>query len=432
MRWIHELVMQLYGLVIGLAASAGYTKAIAWKRMRLDSLDHIRTTTAAGRTWCWVHCASVGEFEQARPVMEAYRESRPKASFLLTFFSPSGTDFFVKNQPSWWRVDDAMAAFPLDTRRGVARFLKTLTREGESKPAVEWAAAVKYEVWPEWLRQLRAADVPCVLLAAHVIAGRWPFRIGGAWYRKAWRLFDAIWVQQPISVEVLQGFGIDATVGGDPRFDRVFQAVEEAKKNPDQALNEWVKGRLCVVAGSAWGEEQEALQKAPWSDESCLIIVPHEWSAASIQEQKSRWENLGKNVVIWSEYRAKDTMARLPEGDVMLVDAMGFLTRIYAVADVAVVGGGFGAGIHNTLEPAAYGIPIWTGPNTQRFAEAEAMKERGCLQTASTIEELAGELEVALCDRSALTREGAVALAFAHENRGAGERLAKGLLNLQP
>lgn len=421
-HWVHAVAMRLYRAFIRLAAAAGHAKAGGWMAMRdggLDALRNAESRLSKGQQWMWFHCASVGEFEQARPVMEAWRTLHPDDAFLLTFYSPSGWAAFAKRQPLWWRPTDHVAALPLDVSSSVRAFLSAAGGSARLRGLL----FAKYDVWPVLVHALQEMNVPVGLFAGHVLPGRWPFRWGGAYQRSAWRTFRGLWVQNEQSVQTLAGFGIAAEAAGDPRFDRVLQAVSEHE--PDSELVAWIGGRPCAVIGSAWEAEVAAALDA-WAPGACMIVVPHEWSSASIQAQSTQCGSKNATPVVWSEHRAADARADLPPGDVLLVDAMGELLDLYAVADVAVVGGGFGQGVHNTLEPAAHGAGVLVGPRVGRFAEVAALQAAGALRVCSTARELSEAIASALANRERSEASGRAARAFSLQHAGAGQRIAQG------
>lgn len=432
LRWIHILLMHAYGGAISLAGAIGHRKAQGWKRMRQGQLIRLRRATeklGEFEQWHWFHCSSVGEFEQARPVMEKYRQRHPEAPVLLTFFSSSGWDAFQAKPPVWWRSTDVVAALPLDTPRRVRSFLEALTVSGSKAPAVAWLALTKYDVWPELIRALANRGIKKGVFAAHVIEGRWPFRTGGAGHRRAWRQLDFVWTQGEESTAPLDKFGIVPVVFGDPRFDRVVEFVAEAHRTHDEVLEQWVGGRVCLIIGSAWPEEISAALEI-WHDELAMIVVPHEWKGSDVTNWKEQWKKKGANPVVWSDYRASNAAAELPPGHVLLVDAMGHLMRLYAHADAAIVGGGFGSGVHNTLEPAVHGLPVWTGPRGTRFREIQAMQELGCLTVCNSEEEMVRDVRTHLANSKELKRKGQLAKEFAESQQGAAEALVEALSSL--
>lgn len=417
---MHTLAMRLYRFSIRLAAAGGNAKAQGWFAMRNGSAERLAKATdnlQPGQSWMWFHCASVGEFEQARPVMEAWRALHPEDAFLLTFYSPSGWNAFASRQPDWWCQGDHAEALPLDLVADVKQFVSSA---GASE-RISGLLLAKYDVWPNLIRVLAECGVPTGLFAGHVLPGRWPFRVGGSYQREAWKALDRIWVQSEDSVNVLASFGVRAEAAGDPRYDRVVQAAENCSE--DAALRAWIRERPCAVIGSAWGAEANAAL-ASWLPGQCMLVVPHEWTDASIRDLGAQWRARGAEPVIWSKHRAASRDAQLPPGDVLIVDAMGELLALYAHAQVAVVGGGFGKGVHNTLEPAANGAPVLVGPNVGRFAEVAALQKAGALEVCRTPSELSASLSAALQNEDACEQKGAAARAVARRNAGAGKRIA--------
>lgn len=408
-----------------MAATCGHAKARGWLTMREGRLKALGVATSRlkpGQQWMWFHCASVGEYEQARPVMEAWRSLHPGDAFLLSFYSASGWDVFARRQPEWWTAADHVTAMPLDVRASMRSFVQA----AGGAERLRGLLFAKYDAWPTLVAELIRARAPVGLFAGHVLPGRWPFRWGGGYQRQAWKAMRRVWVQTEASLTTLSAYGVNAEVAGDPRFDRVLDAV--GQHQPDQALQMWVNDRPCFVVGSAWQPEWDAAREA-WQEGQCAIVVPHEWTAESIAAEASRWEVMGARPVVWSAHRSADARAALPEGDVLIVDAMGELLDAYAVADVAVVGGGFGAGVHNTLEPAAHGKRILVGPQVGRFAEVAALETAGALSVCDSPTTLREAIQSALQNVDVSRRAGFKAAKYAHQNAGAGIAIAEGWSN---
>ncbi len=408
-----------------MAATCGHAKARGWLTMREGRLKALGVATSRlkpGQQWMWFHCASVGEYEQARPVMEAWRSLHPGDAFLLSFYSASGWDVFARRQPEWWTAADHVTAMPLDVRASMRSFVQA----AGGAERLRGLLFAKYDAWPTLVAELIRARAPVGLFAGHVLPGRWPFRWGGGYQRQAWKAMRRVWVQTEASLTTLSAYGVNAEVAGDPRFDRVLDAV--GQHQPDQALQTWVNDRPCFVVGSAWQPEWDAAREA-WQEGQCAIVVPHEWTAESIAAEASRWEVMGARPVVWSAHRSADARAALPEGDVLIVDAMGELLDAYAVADVAVVGGGFGAGVHNTLEPAAHGKRILVGPQVGRFAEVAALETAGALSVCDSPTTLREAIQSALQNVDVSRRAGFKAAKYAHQNAGAGIAIAEGWSN---
>ena len=418
----HGMAMRLYRLGIGIAAVCGHAKARGWLAMRKGRLEALGDATSRlnpDQQWMWFHCASVGEYEQARPVMEAWRSLHSDDAFLLSFYSASGWDAFTRREPEWWTATDHATAMPLDVSTSMQSFVQAA---GGAK-RLRGLLFAKYDVWPTLVTLLAQAGIPVGLFAGHVLPGRWPFRWGGGYQRQAWKAMRRVWVQTKASLPTLSAYGVNAEVAGDPRFDRVLNAV--ARHQPDQALQTWVNDRPCVVVGSAWQPEWDAARQA-WQEGQCAVVVPHEWTAEGIAAEVSRWEAMGARPVVWSAHRNADARAALPEGDVLIVDAMGELIDAYAVADVVVVGGGFGAGVHNTLEPAAHGKRILVGPQVGRFAEVAALVTAGALSVCDSPTTLSDAIQSAFQNVDASRRAGLKAATYAHQNAGAGMAIAEG------
>ena len=414
--------MRLYRAGICLAAVCGHAKARGWLAMREGRLEALGVATSRlkpGQQWMWFHCASFGEYEQARPVMEAWRSLHSGDALLLSFYSASGWDAFTRRQPEWWTASDHVTAMPLDVRASMRSFVEA----AGGAECLRGLLFAKYDVWPTLVAELTQSHVPVCLFAGHILPGRWPFRWGGGYQRQAWKAMRRVWVQNEASLTTLSDYGINAEVAGDPRFDRVLDAV--GQHQPHQALQTWVNDRPCLVVGSAWQPEWDAARTA-WQEGQCAIVVPHEWTAEGIATEVSRWGAMGAIPVVWSADRSKDARAALPEGDVLIIDAMGELLDAYAVADVVVVGGGFGNGVHNTLEPAAHGKRILVGPEVGRFAEVAALAATGALSVCDSTSALRKAIHLALGNLETSRRQGAKAAAYAHKNTGAGMAIAKG------
>ena len=319
--------------------------------------------------YAWFHCASLGEYEQASPVIESYVSLNPKTPILITFFSPSGYNPVMENPPSWIRKGDSICALPFDTPGRIRAFLKSVDYR------IKFFATCKYEVWPELMKQLQGASIHTCIFGAHIYKGSALLRksIFGAFLRNSWSQFSTILTQDSSSVEELEQFKISSEAIGDPRVDRVLQLAINAKPSAD--LLKWKSSSELVVAGSTWRPEEISLTTLPWSESRKLLIAPHEIEKSHIDEILSLFNSTSRIASLLSEGRL-DT-------PVIIADSMGELTSYYHLADLAVVGGGFGKGIHNILEPAAHGIRIITGPKIRRFREAVKLKEEGVLNTVS-------------------------------------------------
>lgn len=370
--WIHALGMRIYGWVLTFADGIlGHQQAGAWRQMRSTSTIAQWAPMQKSRSVIWIHCASLGEYEQARPVMKAIRESAPDFVFLLTFFSPSGFGPVSRRKPEFWKEDvDHLDALPLDTPSAVGAFLRPL------KDKLALFAVVKYEVWPVLMQSL--GEVPKAIFAAHIPPDHWLLRKHALLYQKAWKRFDLVAVQTLESVHTLRKIGVKhAQPLGDSRADRVLQIVQEAPAF--DGLRHWCEPHFTIVAGSTWPVEEEALLETP---PERLILVPHDLSSGHLEQIREQCRVHALKAIFTSEHGGP--MACIPDPDVrvVVVDEMGWLAGLYSLANVAVVGGGWGVGIHNTLEPVAHGKPVITGPRIERFQEALQLKQLGALLVA--------------------------------------------------
>jgi len=407
-----------------LAAIIGMRRAKDWFEMRpenaIQELAEATRKLPDGAAWRWVHCASVGEYEQAIPVIEAIKKLVPTAPILLTVFSPSVWRPLYRQRPTWMEEGDVLFALPADLPSHTSRWLKALS-VGSNRPRVKWCGLVKYEIWPEWIAQLRAANVPVHVFGAHVVDGALPFRWWAGTHRRAWKSLASVWVQDEASVQRLAQIQVAAHTLGDPRFDRVLAIADSARHAPELIeLQSWIAGRPCLVAGSTWPAEESALA-AWWPGPSvALVLAPHEIDPAHVEAIVSRFQARGARVQRFSQGPPVDA-------DVLLVDSIGWLSRLYAVADVALVGGGFQKGIHNVLEPAAHGVPTIVGPATQRFREAQEMEAIGALHKVSRNDALGAAIDGWLFDAKKRATAASAARAYAESGRGAATEIARAL-----
>ncbi len=311
----------------------------------------------------WMHCASLGEFEQGRPVLEALRKHYPDHKLLLTFFSPSGYEV-RKN----YNGVDHVCYIPWDTRRNARAFVETV------KPVM--AIFVKYEFWYHLSHALHNAKVPLISVSSIFRPDQIFFKSYGGWYREVLKNFSWFFVQNEKSVGLLKGIGIsNCTLAGDTRFDRVFEIVQ--KREPIPAADRFKAGQKLMVVGSCWQEDLDVL--APLINEQRLkfIIAPHEVSPSSVHA-------IEKALTVKSVRFSAVTNQNADEYDVLIIDNVGMLSKLYQYGEFAYVGGAFGKGLHNILEAACYGIPVFFG--NQAFAK---------FQEAVDLINLGGAFEVA-------------------------------------
>lgn len=304
----------------------------------------------------WFHTASLGEFEQGLPVIEQTRKDFPEHKIVLTFFSPSGYE--VRKNTS---VADVVCYLPLDTRANVRRFLNLVHPE--------LAVFVKYEFWPNYLNALRERGIDTLLISAIFRQDQAFFKGYGRFMRTSLRAFTHLFVQDSGSKELLGSIGIQSvSVSGDTRFDRVYEIL--LRDNQLDFMDRFKGSARLFVAGSTWAEDEAVI--LPYIQEHehpdlKYVIAPHNIKGAAMAELA---KNAGSGVVRYTQMEGEN----LEDARVLILDTIGVLTKVYSYADIAYVGGGMGStGLHNTLEPAVFGIPVITGPHYKGFREAELM-----------------------------------------------------------
>ncbi len=372
-------------------ASLFNEKARLLARGQREVWRRLRSELPSGSSPVWVHCASLGEFEQGRPLIERLRAERPDIKILLTFFSPSGYEI-RKN----YAGADLVCYLPLDTPGAASRFLDI------ANPRL--AIFVKYELWRNYLKGLHKRGIPSYLISANFRADQPFFRKSGSWYAGWLRWLKHIYVQTHESRRLLAGIGIEnVTVAGDTRFDRVAD-IKKAAKEVD-VLERFVgrKGApdhtsTVFIAGSSWPADEEIY--AEWLNtrkDVKVIIAPHEFDASRLAKLKMLF---GEGCVLKSEVEADPSL--LKNARILIMDCFGLLSSAYAYADIAYVGGGFGVGIHNINEAAAFAIPVLFGPNHSKFVEAEELKTLGggiCVNGKDSFSTTADRLLYDISDR---------------------------------
>jgi 3-deoxy-D-manno-octulosonic-acid transferase len=359
---MYNIVIFLY--LCGVAILSLFNEKVRkmWRGER-EAIRTIKEKIDPNAQYVWFHAASLGEFEQGRPLMEQLRREHPEYKILLTFFSPSGYEV-RKN----YEGADIICYLPLDTILNARRFLRTI------RPVM--AFFIKYEFWYNYLHILRHRGVPVYSVSSIFRPGQVFFRWYGKQYSRVLKCFTHFFVQNEVSRELLATIGItDVSVVGDTRFDRVLQIKAAAKQLP---IVEQFKGNnKCFIAGSSWQPDEEIF--IPWLNEHQdwkVVIAPHVIGEDHLQQIEHMLE--GRKVVRYSTIEGQKPSANTIESaDVLIIDCFGLLSSIYHYADVTYVGGGFGVGIHNTLEAAVWDVPVFFGPNNQRFQEAQGLKNCG-------------------------------------------------------
>ena len=400
---MYNLIIYIYQLGVIIASLFNEKVRKMW-RGECEAIRILKEKMDPEAKYVWFHAASLGEFEQGRPLMEQLRQDYPEYKILLTFFSPSGYEV-RKN----YEGADIICYLPLDTITNAQRFLRTV------RPVM--AFFIKYEFWYNYLHILRHRGVPVYSVSSIFRPGQIFFRWYGRQYARVLKCFTRFYVQNELSKELLAKIGItDVQVVGDTRFDRVLQIKAAVKPLP---VVERMKGdSKCFIAGSSWLPDEEIF--IPWLNEHPdwkVVIAPHVIKEDHLQQIEKLLE--GRKVVRYTEA----TVDNVVDAEVLIINCFGLLSSIYHYADVTYVGGGFGVGIHNTLEAAVWDVPVFFGPNNQRFQEAQGLKLCGAGLEIANAEDFR-RLMQGFVDNPALAKElGKKAGAFVEQMTGATRKI---------
>ena len=354
-------------------------------------------------TYMWFHAASLGEFEQGRPLMERLRREHPEKKILLTFFSPSGYEV-RKNYDG----ADLVCYLPFDTPLNARRFVKLARPEA--------AFFIKYEFWRNYIEVLYKRGIPCYSVSSIFRENQIFFRPYGRGYARCLSRMTHLFVQNETSRRLLEGIGVtNVDVVGDTRFDRVLDIRNAAKPLP---LAERFAGCWKVlVAGSSWPQDEEII--IPYFNKHPnlkLVLAPHVVSEEHLQAIERQ---LARPALRYS----KATPKAVAEADCLIIDCYGLLSSIYRYASMAYVGGGFGVGIHNVPEAAVYGIPVIIGPNNKKFREAQALLRCGGCKEIAGAADFEQLMDAWLSDKEALATAGKAAGSYIADNAGAADRI---------
>ncbi|MDT0648946.1 3-deoxy-D-manno-octulosonic acid transferase [Autumnicola edwardsiae] len=396
----------LYNFFVGLAEFLLPIIAIFKPRLKLfvegrkEVFNKLKAEIGQNDRVIWFHAASLGEFEQAVPVIEMVKAEMPNRKVLVTFFSPSGYENKKKHP-----LADVITYLPMDSPRKVKKFLKIV--------APELVFFVKYEIWPNYLKELRKQKIRNFLISGVFRENQVFFKSYGGWMRKSLQTFEHFFVQNKTSEALLKNHNFDnVSISGDTRFDRVSRQIEY--NNKLAFVEEFLQGKLCIVAGSTWPEDEDLLIDYINSaaEKVKFIIAPHEIKEEKIQELQKK---LKKTSVRYTENHQD-----LAGFDVLIIDTIGLLGKIYSYADVAYVGGAAGnSGLHNILEPATFGIPIVIGPNFSKFPEAIKLQQLAGLFSVATAQEASSVFQKLIDDKAFRRKTGMISGHFINSNTGA-------------
>lgn len=408
MAFIYNISIRLYSLAVRLASPFN-EKARQWVNGRKGIFEKMALQIDGKKPIAWFHSSSLGEFEQGRPVIEAFRKQYPDYAILLTFFSPSGYEI-RKN----YAGADYVFYLPADTAGNARRFMEIVN------PKV--ALFIKYDFWYNYLNQLNKRNVPTYVFSSIFRPQQAFFKWYGGWYRKMLRFFTVLFVQDENSRKLLAGIGINnVQIGGDTRFDRVYDLVQQAKPQP--IIERFVSDSKVLVAGSTWIGDEQLLCRYANEHDIKMIIAPHETTEANV----GRVEGYCNGKV--AKYTDAQTDASIVDNaQVLIINCIGLLSSLYRYGQVAYIGGGFGKGIHNTLEAATYGVPVVFGPKYQKFREACQLIERGAGTSISEYSQLESVLDKYFADAEKCKTDGKIASDYVNETLG-GTKLIMNELN---
>lgn len=409
MRFIYNFGLKVYLLLVKLSASRN-PKARKWLDGRKKLLKRIKSEKGFDGKSVWVHCSSLGEFEQGRPLIEEIRKRFPEKKIVLTFFSPSGYEV----QKDYNNVD-YVCYLPLDTRKNAKKFIK------EINPEVVFF--IKYEYWYNFLKVLKKKSVPVFFVSSIFREDQLFFKWYGGWYRKMLKMATHFFIQNQESADLLEKLDIhNYTITGDTRFDRVAHIFENVKPLP--VIEQFLDSKKAIIAGSSWkAEEALLMQYLRIYPALKIIIAPHEVNEENISRITKQFGE--DNTICYS----KATPSSMVGKKVMIIDCYGLLTSLYQYSLVSIVGGGFGAGIHNVLEPAAFGMPVIFGPNYEKFREARELVEINSAFPVNNIEEFNTLMTHLLKDASVINTISKKAANYVKENVGATNKIISSVFN---
>ena len=379
-------------------------KTAHFLKVRANSLETIQSKISVNDQVLWFHCASLGEFEQARPLIESCKKDFPNHRIALTFFSPSGYEV-QKN----YAFADVVTYLPLDRKKSVVRFIEAL------RPQVLFL--IKYEFWPNLISELQKQKIPVFSVASIFRKQQLFFKPWGFYMKNILKKIDFFFVQNEASQKLLSSVGIENTlVIGDTRTDRVLDILNQ--DNTNETIADFIQDQDCFVVGSSWPEDVAILSKTIDSKSNLkTIIAPHNVDEASLCQVELSFH---KTVIRWSDL----SQQKKEDADILLIDCVGILTKIYSYADIAYVGGAMGTkGLHNTLEPAVFGIPILIGKNYTRYQEAEDLVASGGIVSVDSSVLFENEFSKIVADKNLQKEMGLTNLNYIKKQAGATSKI---------
>ncbi len=408
MKLFYTFFIKLY--VLGIRLTSLYNdKAKKWIEGRRDQAESWPPEQADKTRWIWLHAASLGEFEQGRPLIEAFKQTYPDQKILLTFFSPSGYEI-RKDYP----LADQIAYLPADTPKNVSRFLDGLS--------ISLAVFIKYEFWFNYISQLLQRNIPLIFVSSRFTPNQFFFSSYGKWFLNKLQGVSYFYVQDRSSEELLRQHGISQVmVTGDTRFDRVVSLAQKAASFPK--IEAFINGRKVLIFGSTWPEDEthlfEAMKQVP--DEYCILLAPHETHEKRIRSIES---------TLTLSHQRYSSSSLSSDSRILIIDTIGILSQLYQYADFAFVGGGFGKSIHNIQEPVAFGCPVIIGPHYSKFIEAVELIQAGGVRAIANGAQLADAINDFIYKPDLLNRASAICIEYARQNTGATQSIMTSIEDL--
>ncbi|MCP4883424.1 MAG: 3-deoxy-D-manno-octulosonic acid transferase [Flavobacteriales bacterium] len=401
MKYLYNFAISLFGIVVNILAIFNHKLALFVKG-RKDTFPKLISAISPNEKTIWMHCASLGEFEQGRPLIEVLRRSKPNYKIILSFYSPSGYE--VRKD---FKGADVVVYLPIDTMSNSRKFIELVHPE--------IAIFVKYEFWPNILSVLKQKKIKTILVSGIFREDQLFFKSYGGWMRKSLQSFSHFFLQNKSSKDLLASIGIsNSTVSGDTRFDRVAKIIEQDNTLP--FLEGFVRDKIILVAGSTWPIDESYLVSfinQNLDKNLSYIIAPHNINSKEIQKLKL---SLNCKTSVNSE--------GVPEKDakVFIIDTIGILTKVYSYADIAYIGGGFDKdGVHNVLEPAVFGIPLVIGPVYEKFEEATKLVALKACLVGQSETDLHSQFTRLIKSETLRNELGATSKAFIKNHTGATE-----------
>jgi len=396
---VYNLSIYIYSTLIKLAAAFGNEKAKKWLEGRKNLPDSIINTIRDDEV-IWFHSSSLGEFEQGRPLIERIKKDYPETKILLTFFSPSG----YENKKNY-RHADYIFYLPADYKSNAKKLAGLLK--------IKAAFFIKYDFWKNYLQELHKNKIPIFLVSGTFRENQLFFKWYGRWYRNILDYFSHFFVQDEYSKTLLNKYGYNnITVTGDTRIDRVYQIAATTKG--DEKVESFLNGNYSkvIVAGSTWEKDEELLaQYLNKNPDTKLVIAPHEVNESHIKKIEEKFSgNTVRYTDFTGEFKGKN---------VLIINTIGLLNKIYRYATITYIGGGFGAGIHNILEAAVYAKPVIFGPNYHKFKEAKDLIKLGGAFTVKNFEELNKIFTKLINEKEFLEKAALASKQYIEENKGA-------------